>query len=398
MCFWFFSDQITKTWVRKWIQKRREFGIYDQLMEELRAEDPKSFTNFMRMAPEMFDELLDRLSPRITKKHTTFREPLSPGLKLALTLRHLASGNKYSSLKFGWRVPHNTQSLLVREVCQAIIQEYVDEVMVCPSTPEDWKIIADKFLTRWNFPHTCGALDGKHIAIRKPANSGSLYYNYKGFFSVVLLALVDADYKFIWADLGGAGSASDAQIFNASELKDCLENGTLGFPEPEPLPNDVEDVPFYFVGDDAFALRETMMKPYSLRGMTKEQRIFNYRLSRARRVVENAFGILANRFQILLTTMEHDQSTVKLIVKACIILHNIMRKRYPGLQNQLLDRPENVTHDLVPGAWREGLHMEDTQTATGPNTATKKGKTQRNLFKHWVNSPAGAVPWQDRMI
>jgi hypothetical protein len=372
--------------------------MYDQLMVELRNEDPETFTNFLRLPPDMFDELLDRVGPRITKMHTRYRAPLEPGLKISLTLRHLASGNKYSSMKFAWRVPHNTISLVVREVCSAIIDEYMDEVLVCPTTPASWRIIADKFYRKWNFPHTCGALDGKHVACRCPRKSGSLYFNYKGFYSIVLLALVDADYKFIWADVGGAGSASDAQVYNDSELKEYAENGTLGLPDPEPLPNDTQDIPYFFVGDDAFGLRPNMMKPYSQRGLQNDERIFNYRLSRARRVVENAFGILANRFQILLTTMQHEPSTVKLIVKTCLILHNLMRIKYPGLQNQQLDSAESANRDFVPGAWREGRNLEDTRRVTGFNTASKEGKLQRNLIKHWVNSPAGSVPWQDRMI
>jgi len=207
-------------WVRPWIGRRCHYGIYDQLMAELRNEDEASFTNFLRMPPAMFDELLTRVGPRITKQQTFYRDPLEPGMRLALTLRHLASGSKYASMKFGWRVPHNTQSLVVRQVCQAIIDEYVDEVLVCPTTPDGWRAIADKFYQRWNFPHTCGALDGKHVACRCPPKSGSQYYNYKGFYSIVLLALVDADYKFIWADVGGTGSASDAQIYNDSELRE----------------------------------------------------------------------------------------------------------------------------------------------------------------------------------
>ena len=83
-----------------------------------------------------------------------------------------------------------------------------------------------------------------------------------------------------------------------------------------------------------------------------EQRIFNNRLSRARRVVENSFGILANRFQVLLTTMQQSPATVKLIVKACLVLHNLMRIRYPALQNQQLDGADNQDGDFRPGAWR----------------------------------------------
>ena len=70
-------------------------------------------------------------------------------------------------------------------------------------TEAEWQAIADGFLTRWNFPNCLGALDGKHVGVKCPAISGSLYYNYKGFYSVILMALVDSDYKFIWADLGG---------------------------------------------------------------------------------------------------------------------------------------------------------------------------------------------------
>ena len=374
-------------WVRPWIGRRRQFGLYDQLLVELRNEDQASFKNFMRMPPEMFDELLTRVGPGITKQNTHYREALDPGLKLALTLRHLASGTKYHSMSYGWRVPHNTISMLIPKVCQAIIDEYKDEVMKGPTTPEEWRAISDKFVERWNFPHTCGELDGKHVNCKCPPNSGSLYYNYKGFYSVVLMALVDADYKFIWADIGGMGSASDAQIYNASGLKECVEDGSLGFPDPEPLPNDNLDVPYFFVGDDAFALRTNMMKPYSLRGMTRPERIVNYRLSRARRVVENAFGILANRFQVLLSTMQQQLETVKLIVTACMLLHNLMRTRYPGMQNQQLDRAENLVRDYVPGAWITGLNMQDTRIVTGSNTSSKEGKKQRNLIKHCLACP-----------
>lgn len=133
-------------------------------------------------------------------------------------------------------------------MCKAIIEEYQAEYLPVPSTPEEWEEVADGFKRRWNFPHALGALDGKHIACKCPPGTGSQYYNYKKFYSIVLLALVDSNYKFIWADLGGRGAASDAQIWNASDLKDAVETGAMPLPQPSPLPHDNQDIPYFFIG------------------------------------------------------------------------------------------------------------------------------------------------------
>ena len=123
----------------------------------------------------------------------------------------------------------------VPQVCKAILKEFQQEYLVCPTDPEDWRKIEERFRNRWNVPHAVGALNGKHIAIKKPKKSGSEYFNFKGYFSLVLLALVDADYKFLWVNKGASGSSPDAQIFNRSQLKRRIENRTLGLPTPEPL-------------------------------------------------------------------------------------------------------------------------------------------------------------------
>ena len=106
---------------------------------------------------------------------------------------------------------------------------------------------------------------GKHIAIRKPWKSGSEYFNYKGFFSLVLLVLVDAEYKFLWVNVGASGSSSDAQISNLSKLKITIENGNLGIPPPKPLGPGGPDLHYFLLGEDAFSLMPWLVKPYSRR-------------------------------------------------------------------------------------------------------------------------------------
>lgn len=154
-----------------------------------------------------------------------------------------------------------------------------------PQNNEDWKEIELGFRTRWNFPGCHGAIDGKHLIIQAPPNCGSEYFNYKGSNSVVLMAVVDHDYCFRHVNIGANGRNSDGGIFKNSKLRSDLENNLLpkgGF----------------LVGDDAFPLKSYLLKPYSGTNLSTKQKIFNYRVSRARRIVENAFGILASRFRI----------------------------------------------------------------------------------------------------
>jgi hypothetical protein len=144
-------------------------------MVELRQEDPPGFKNFMCLEPALFQEILALVGPRITKQDTWWRKSLEPGLKLAITLQHLATGDSYRTLMFSFRVAHNTISSIVCEVCQTIIETYAEAVIACPTTPEEWQPIAEQFGSRWNFHHAVGALDGKHISIRCPKNGGSMW-------------------------------------------------------------------------------------------------------------------------------------------------------------------------------------------------------------------------------
>ncbi len=117
------------------------------------------------------------------------------------------------------------------------------------------------------------------------------------------MALVDTNYNFFWIDVGTPGSADDAQIFTHLQPSDILDSGIGPIPEPDPLPGDDRAMPYFLIGYGAFALRMWFMKPYSRKNLEFPEGIFNYRLFWARRVVENAFGILANRSRCLLNKL-----------------------------------------------------------------------------------------------
>lgn len=148
-----------------------------------------------------------------------------------------------------------------------------------------WKVIENGFQNEWNFPGCCGAVDGKHVVIKAPVNSGSLYFNYKQCNSIVLLVVVDHNYRFTYIDVGCNGKISDRGVFRQSILYRALECGMLPHGH-------------FFFGDNAFPLKEYLLKPFPENHLTMKQKVFNYRLSRARRIVENAFGIMASRFRI----------------------------------------------------------------------------------------------------
>lgn len=96
---------------------------------------------------------------------------------------------------------------------------------------------------------------------------------------MVLLALVDAKYKLLFADIGQYGSAADGSIFSSCVLRRLLDEEKLNIPTPEILPNTNETfkLPYYILADSAFPLEEFIMKPYIGKGLSKEKKIYNYR-------------------------------------------------------------------------------------------------------------------------
>ena len=141
--------------------------------------------------------------------------------------------------------------------------------------------------------------------------------------------------------MGPSGSSSDTQIFNRSDLMENIKDGTLGTESPELLGEGGPNWHYFLLVDDIFALMPLMVKPYSRRHLTKKERIAKHRISRGRRVVENAFEILVSRLRVLLLTMEQRPNVVGDIVFTCVVLHNMLRT-YQGRADRALTPANDV--------------------------------------------------------
>ncbi|XP_041440886.1 protein ALP1-like [Xenopus laevis] len=363
-----------KYWVHPLTDQRLRNGQFHVLYGELRNY-PDKFFKYFRMSIASFDELLSIVKTGLCRAQSLMRVSISPEERLCVTLRFLATGQSFASLYFQFLIGRSTISNIVRETCQIIWTE-LQRIVMPPPNENAWHTIAEDFYKHTNFPNCLGALDGKHIRVTMPFKSGSKYFNYKKYFSVVLLASVDANYCFTIIDVGSYGSTGDASAFRHSALGRRLSEGSLGIPLPRPLPGTTApSLPYVFVGDEAFGLTENIMRPYPGSQRAIEKRVFNYRLSRARRMVECAFGILSNKWRVFHTSIQLEPQFVDIIIKACCVLHNFVRLR-------------------------DGYHFQDTLTDDIPDIdwAPVRGPTGgmrvRDQFANYFMSPDGAIPWQ----
>lgn len=134
-----------------------------------------------------------------------------------LPFRFLSTGDSFTTIAQSFRMGISTVGSIVKDTCQ-VIWEVLQERYMPEPTEETWRSTARRFNAKCGFPHCLGALDGKHVTMQAPANSGTKFYNYTGRYSVVLLALVDADYRFLAVDVGGYGSNSDGGVYANSNL------------------------------------------------------------------------------------------------------------------------------------------------------------------------------------
>ncbi|XP_067948744.1 uncharacterized protein [Watersipora subatra] len=295
------------------------------------------------MTPANFDHLLLLMKPQITKKDTVMRLAIEPKLKLAVTLHHLAEGASHTSIAAHYRLGRSTTSQIKYETVKAL----------------------------WN--------------VLRPIQRES----------ITLMVVCDADYKFLIVDIGQPGSRSDGGVWDSMAFARGLENGNINIPAPEPIGGDGADMPYVLVADEAFPLRPYFMRPFSGRSLdTQEKRVFNYRLSWARRVIENAFGIVSQRWRILFRMIAASQAKAVQIVQAVCVLHNYLRTvadaNYvpPGFAD--VPGEDGV---ICNGFWRTNVQDHVATRSRSSRSINSDAMAVRNFLVQYFNGTEG---WNGR--
>ncbi|XP_019889559.1 protein ANTAGONIST OF LIKE HETEROCHROMATIN PROTEIN 1-like isoform X2 [Ooceraea biroi] len=346
------------------------------------------FKERQRMSVKMFNQLLHIVGP-VIEKQSLVRDPIPARTRLLVCLRYLASGDSMTSISYFFRIGINTVSRIISETCEQLWNTLHKSVF--PEIKEtNWLKIANDFAVKWNFPHCIGAIDGKHVIIQSPPHSGSTYYNYKGNHSINLLAVCDANYCFTLIDIGAEGRQSDGGIFAHSNFGQRFEANLMNLPQPRLLESSESALPFVLVADEAFALTTYMIRPYPRSGRLNGQRkVFNYRLSQARRMIESAFGILTAKWRIYRRPIISSVSTAVKIVQATVCLHNfvIQNENQLPLSERCYTRIISGEETVINGA------LQDVNNAGRTNAHTRLASRIRDEFASYFEN-LGAVSWQ----
>ncbi|XP_017481322.1 PREDICTED: putative nuclease HARBI1, partial [Rhagoletis zephyria] len=282
----------------------------------------KFFKENFRMKKSSFDELCSLLK-KMTKKDTNYRDAIPLEKRVAIALYALGSSSEYRSIAHLFGVGKATVCKIFIEFCNEVWASlapiYLNNFPLKRSQIEQG--VAD--FNAMGYPQCIGAIDGCHIEIHPKKEEAIDYHNYKGWYSVVLLALVDAKYRFSYIHCGSPGRCNDSSIFEKSSLKRELQECALL--DELSWQYGSTKIPVHVIGDSAFRLSQHLMKPYPHSvNNTPEQKKFNYRLSKCRRVVENAFGHLKARFRRIGKGVDNHIKNANTVICAACVLHNFL--------------------------------------------------------------------------
>ena len=273
---------------------------------------PEDWLAEFRVSRATFLYLCDQLRSSISRQDTLMRRAVSTEKRVAITLWFLSTGADYRTIGHLFGVSKSTVCVVTKGVCAAIVEHLLPEYIKIPTGAALDENVRN-FREDHGFPQCAGAVDGTHIPIVSPTECPADYYNRKGWHSIILQGTVDHARRFIDVYVGWPGRVHDARVFANSSLYQRGQTNSLLSSQPKSIAG--RDIPLVILGDPAYPLLTWLMKAFPNNGhLSQQQKTFNYRLSRARVVVEHCYGRLKGRWRCLLKRLDVDVSDASEVV------------------------------------------------------------------------------------
>jgi len=298
------------------------------------------------MSKETFMYICSKLSPALARTDTLMRKCLSVECRVAITNWCLATPIEYHTIAHLFGIERSTVCEIVHETCHCIVDVLLKEHIKFP-TSNHLSTVVEEFI---GVPPCFGAIDGCYIPISAPNLMHTDYYNRKGWYSMLIQGVVDANYRFLDVCVGWPGSVHDARVFAQSTLYDNIEHYHI-------LLNNAITVsgvriPLYLIGDSAYPLKLWLIKPFAHNtDVTSDQRNYNYRMCRVQITVEIAFGRLKGRWCRLMKRNDMNVDKIPCCLASFTIYVHGEHFNDTWLQNvdSNYDQPETVARDTVTG-------------------------------------------------
>ncbi|XP_071959857.1 uncharacterized protein [Antedon mediterranea] len=306
---------------RIWVQNRAHGRLFWAANVEHYSDE--TFRSHFRMCRATFDRLAEQLRPLVERQDTTFRRAIPYRERVGIVIWWLATPTEYRTLANMFGIAISTLCVLTRQVVSALLNhQFFQRYISLPQGDRLDRVIEG--FSRKGFPQCAGAIDGTHLPIIGPSNNKADYHNRKGWYSIILQAVVDHKYRFTDVYAGWPGRTHDARVFAHSDLPILADrnNGLLFSRDKNAIINGI-DIPVCLIGDPAYPLKPWLMKEFVHNAnLTSAQRNFNKTLSSARVVVENAFGRLKGRWRRLMKRNDVTVGFSSEVIAACCLLHN----------------------------------------------------------------------------
>ncbi|XP_075538681.1 uncharacterized protein LOC142573058 [Dermacentor variabilis] len=277
------------------------------------------FKKCFRVSPATFRYIVESCRSDLQRVDTVMTEAISVEKRVAVALYRLCSTAEDRTISELFSLGRSTVNKIYKEFCAAVLRN-LEEAWIKMPAPADIEDHMREFFAMTEFPQGVGALDGCHFPVSPPKEHASDYHNYKGWYSMILLAVVDHRYRFCYTNVGSPGRCHDAFVYGRSALRKLVESDS--FQHPTAAIEGVHVLPIILC-DQAFSLTCNLQKPYANALPNTPEHAFNYNLSKSRRIVENAFGRMKARFRFVMKRMECSLDTARLVIRACCVLHNV---------------------------------------------------------------------------